>query len=189
MNLLIIDNGTIHLEEFKTVLSDHNCVFLSKDEFANIQVEDFDAVILSGSSANSAIKHRYLFTHQIDLIKSCRVPILGVCLGFELMIDAFGGSMIRLKDKIQEVKTLQFSSDPIFEGISELHVYEGHRWITQQAPDIFTVLAQSETGIEVIKHKEVCMYGLQFHPEVMIENTNGDKVLKNFVKIVANRQH
>lgn len=182
MNTLLIDNDTKHIDSFKSFLSPVDII--QKNALHLHNLDSYNAIILSGSQSHSVIKHAELYRDEVQLIKESKTPILGICLGFELMVYAFGGKLKKMPNKIQEIHRIDYTNDPIFEGVSDLVVYKGHRWIVETLPQEFISLAHSATGIEVIKHKERFLYGVQFHPEAYPESTNGYKILQNFLKMV-----
>ena len=65
------------------------------------------------------------------------------------------------------------------EGI--VRVFESHRWVVDKLPETFDVLALSNDGPEIIKHKNLPLYGFQFHPENFVEESEGDEL---FLKIL-----
>ncbi|MEI6144754.1 MAG: gamma-glutamyl-gamma-aminobutyrate hydrolase family protein, partial [Candidatus Berkelbacteria bacterium] len=75
-------------------------------------------------------------------------------------------------------------NDPIFANISNLKVYESHRWIVKKVGEDLLALAKSEDGIEVIKHKNRLIYGVQFHPEMLADDTCDQTIIKNFLTLI-----
>lgn len=184
MKVLIIDNGSRHIHSLSQLLSKYSYDVIAKEDILKQNISHYNAIILSGSHAHGVIKHADLYIDEVALIKQTEIPLFGICIGFELMIQCFGGELVDLPKKIRKIETLQYISDPIFDGVSELLVYEAHRWLVKSLPADFTALAHSETGVEILKHKTRLMYGVQFHPEAYPESTNGYKILQNFLKIV-----
>ncbi len=182
MRILLIDNDTKHIDSFKELLPSVDII--SKHELDRQKVREYNAIILTGSQTHAVAIHRRAYWEETELIKETSIPIFGICAGLELMVYAFGGTLKKMPQKIQEIHLLDMKQDPIFGGITDLTVYKGHRWIVETLPDIFAPLAYSETGIEVIKHRDRLMYGVQFHPEAHMETTNGYILLQNFLKMV-----
>lgn len=65
----------------------------------------------------------------------------------------------------------------------EIPVFESHRFAIEKISNVIEALATSDHGIEMIKHKDKPIYGLQFHPESFIDKTQGDEI---FLKILEN---
>ena len=123
---------------------------------------------------------------EIELIQKSSTPILGICYGCELIAVAFGGTLAdrgegsQLRENVC-VKT--DIADSLFMGREEFLVYDAHRWSIDVVPESLSVLASSEHGPEVIKHKTRPVYGFQFHPEKMLDETFGDELFNSFLKI------
>lgn len=114
------------------------------------------------------------------------IPILGVCLGHQIIAQAFGG-LVKKASKPMHGKTSQISHDQkgIFRGLSSpLQVTRYHSLIVDEAslPSCLEITARSEDGeIMAIRHKQYKIEGVQFHPE-SIMTANGLQMLKNFFK-------
>ena len=183
MRLLLIDNHSKHIKEILK-----NFVNTEVVDFKNFKnYKKFDAVILSGGSSLSVKNHSREYYKELALIKSCNKPILGICLGFELINFAFGEDLIRVDSKIKGVMEIKvLNSDKLFNLLPKrFKVFESHRWIVKENKSLKT-LAKSYYGIEAVKHPKKEIYGDQFHPEDFIKNDKGVKILKNFDNIVNN---
>ena len=124
---------------------------------------------------------------SIDTIKhfSGKVPILGVCLGHQSIGEAFGGDVVRA-NRIMHGKTSPVFHDnkQIFKGLD--NPFDGMRYhslIVQKEtlPDCLEVTAWTQEGeIMGIRHKELAVEGVQFHPE-SIMTPAGIQLLRNFI--------
>jgi GMP synthase (glutamine-hydrolysing) len=148
------------------------------------ECEKFDIVILSGGSNLAIPKHRELFKKEIELIKNITKPILGVCLGFELIADTFGAKLKYRTEKVHglfEVEKIQ--EDPVFDDKKFFKVYEAHKYYVDSLENTKLIpLAKSKWGIEIFKHETRLIYGFQFHPEDLLENNDGVKLFKNWIE-------
>jgi len=117
-----------------------------------------------------------------------KIPILGICLGHQIIGYAFGAKIRRAKTimhgKIDKVKILRYSK--IFVGLS--NVIEATRYnslVVASPPLVFSVDAISLTDNEImaISHFEYPVFGVQFHPE-SIGTPLGKHILKNFLNLV-----
>ncbi|WP_028309281.1 type 1 glutamine amidotransferase [Desulfitibacter alkalitolerans] len=151
-------------------------------------------VILSGRhNSNWGIDEMYLFKSEYDIIRTCKVPLLGICAGFQLMGLAYGAALNYIcpkrKDKCKEFgyqKVNLLGNDKIFSGLSStLTVYQNHYCELKDVPDGFIKLAESDmTKIQCIKDTSRNVYGVQFHPELFNDKCNDGKViLKNFFSL------
>jgi GMP synthase (glutamine-hydrolysing) len=122
----------------------------------------------------------------IDYLKSFEGPILGICVGFQLMAVYCGGKAG--PSEVPEfglAKLHVVEEDDLFRGVpKDFLVWESHNDEVKEAEG-FKVLAFSDNcSIQAAKHLEKPYYGLQFHPEV--NNTeHGAEILSNFVNIVS----
>ncbi|MEM2057675.1 MAG: GMP synthase, partial [Thermoproteota archaeon] len=76
--------------------------------------------------------------------------------------------------------------DPIFSGLGDIiYVDENHYCEVKMLPPGFDLLASTEEcRIQVMKHRERPLYGVQFHPQIFDENhPDGRRILENFFKI------
>lgn len=187
MKVLIVNNSsgypTLIAESFKGA----EVTVKAYDELATIHALDFDCAVLSGSSsAPVSGNEEGPLSQELEFIRHAGIPILGICFGFELIVVAFGGKLKRMSEKAQGVTEMTIKTpDAILQNIEHLFVYEGHRWIASSIPSELTVLAESEHGVEAVKHREKMIYGFQFHPEKLARETEGKKIIENFIVLVS----
>ncbi|WP_457753015.1 GMP synthase subunit A [Thermococcus sp.] len=113
------------------------------------------------------------------------VPILGICLGHQLIAKYFGGKVGRGKKaeySLVEVEILE--ENDIFKGLPRrLNVWESHMDEVKELPRDFELLARSEfCEVEAMKHKKLPIYGVQFHPEVA-HTEKGSEIYRNFAEL------
>ncbi len=116
-----------------------------------------------------------------------KAPILGVCLGHQAIGCAFGAEIVHapklMHGKASEVK---LEKSAVFEGLP--HVISGGRYHSlvvdiDTLPEELKVTASAESGeIMAVEHRELPIYGLQFHPESIL-TPEGRKILRNFLAI------
>ncbi len=121
-----------------------------------------------------------------------RVPILGVCLGHQAIGAAFGGEVVRAT-KLMHGKTSEVEHDgrTIFAGIpSAMTCTRYHSLIVEERglPETLEVSAKTTdpltgvTTIMALRHRELPIEGVQFHPESVL-TTNGRRLIENFLKM------
>jgi anthranilate synthase/aminodeoxychorismate synthase-like glutamine amidotransferase len=109
-------------------------------------------------------------------------PVLGVCLGHQSMVEAFGGKVIRgdpIHGKDAEVK---HDGRSIYEGLSNPLVAGRYHSLIAD-PDLPEELELSSTYGDVVmgvRHRELPAEGVQFHPESVL-TPQGKKLLANFL--------
>lgn len=178
MKVLLIDNYSKHTSKLEDLISSHYSVDLIELEiFEKEHATKYDLVVLSGSSKYSVLKNQTgAYAKEIEFINTTHIPIIGVCIGFELIAHAFESELVEVK-KLKGL--MEISTDPneeIFEGIERFEAYESHRWIVEKVGPKLKPIAESEYGIEAIKHKTLPVYGFQFHPEMMTEELISDEI-------------
>lgn len=123
-----------------------------------------------------------------DFIKHLNLPILGICLGHQLIAKAFGGKINNSKNEsYAKVEINVLNDKDLFKNLApNMKVWSSHKEEVEKMPDEFEVLADSILcDIESIKHKELNIYGIQFHPEVQ-HTPQGSIIFKNFNEICNN---
>jgi len=172
MKILLINNHTLHLTELSAALNGHDVEVREYRPGMDFSCEDKDLVILSGGGGegleiNDEHKPGQLwYDDQMRFIRSCQKPVLGICMGFEVISRAFGAQvkeMGYLIEKFVSFETTQAGQRQL--GQAKLRQFEAHQWHVPEAPQDFDVLAASPTGVEIIKHKARPIIATQFHPE------------------------
>lgn len=116
-----------------------------------------------------------------------KVPVLGVCLGHQSMVQHFGGEIISAA-RLMHGKTSAISHDDkgLFAALSQpLEVGRYHSLAADRdtIPDCLEVTARTEGGeIMGVRHKTLPMESVQFHPESVL-TPEGDALLANFLKV------
>ena len=114
-----------------------------------------------------------------------KIPLLGVCLGHQSIASAFGGEIIKAK-KLMHGKTSMVTHDNkhLFKGLpNPFKATRYHSLVLNKntVPDEFEVTATSDDGeIMGIRHKNMSIEGVQFHPESIL-TTSGKDLLNNFL--------
>ncbi len=116
---------------------------------------------------------------------SGRIPILGVCLGHQVIAQSFGGTIIHAK-KIMHGKTSMVTSngENIFSGMKKpfcVMRYHSLAVDKKNLPQCLEITATTEDGeIMGIRHNEHPIQGVQFHPESFM-TTVGKRLIRNFI--------
>ncbi|WP_309386307.1 anthranilate synthase component II [Cerasicoccus frondis] len=126
-----------------------------------------------------------------------KVPLLGVCLGHQCIGQYFGGNVIRA-NRLMHGKTspVKHTDSDVFNGLpQDFPATRYHSLLVEKAtlPDSLEVTAwvddpdyaDSANEIMGMRHKELPIYGVQFHPE-SYATAHGMKLLENFLKLSAN---
>ncbi|MBK9303792.1 MAG: aminodeoxychorismate/anthranilate synthase component II [bacterium] len=118
-----------------------------------------------------------------------RVPILGVCLGHQCIVEAFGGEVVRA-ERVMHGKTSRIYNDgrTLYEGLS--NPFEATRYHSliareESLPAALEVSAfTSEGEIMGVRHRAHPIEGVQFHPESILTR-EGPALFANFLRLAA----
>ena len=186
MKILLIDNYdsfTFNLYHYVSSLGVKVDV-VRNDKITHTQILKikYDKIIISPGPGNPNQSG-----NCIKIVKALyrKIPILGVCLGHQIIGQVFGSNIIQA-NKLMHGKTSTIKSKKI--GIlknlpSKFEATRYHSLIVDKKTlsDHLEITAETEDGIIMgIMHKEYNIHGVQFHPE-SIKTTLGIKILKNFV--------
>jgi len=115
------------------------------------------------------------------------IPVLGICYGMQLACESLGGEVDSTPSREYGRAHCQITSeDALFAGVSdETPVWMSHGDQVQSVSDQFIPLAKTATcPIAAVRHQELPIYGLQFHPEVT-HTPEGKRVLGNFLSEIC----
>ena len=130
---------------------------------------------------------------SIDAIKhfAGKIPMLGVCLGFQSIVQAFGGNVVGAKEIMHgKISKVHHTGKGVFNALNNpLDATRYHSLVAEQdsLPDCFEITAwtqnqdQSIDEIMGIRHREFALEGVQFHPESILTE-QGHEMLDNFLK-------
>ena len=186
--LLIIDNQSSYIKKFKR----H---FLSEQDFDYVVFDHNQPIILSVKTKVSGVMlsggrgspyEPLNLTSNFVALMNFDVPVIGFCLGLEIIAVAHRGRIKKLSDYLtkKEKIIINCPEDPIFKGITDRELYftRRHHFYVSECPQDFISLASSDiTPNEIIRHKDKPIYGFQSHPEV--SGPQGIQIIKNFLKM------
>lgn len=114
------------------------------------------------------------------------IPILGVCLGHQVIAQAFGGRVRRSRQPMHgKASLINHDGNGLFAGLeSPIQVGRYHS-LSVEVDDRFQICATSpDDEIMAIAHKDLPVWGVQFHPESILTD-HGHDILKNFLKMAG----
>lgn len=127
----------------------------------------------------------------LDLINAAagKLPIFGVCLGHQSIGQAFGGKIVRAPELMHgKVSNIEHDGKGVFKGLpNPLGVTRYHSLTIEPSslPECLEVTARTTDGVIMgVQHKELPIYGVQFHPE-SIASEKGHELLANFLDLAG----
>jgi anthranilate synthase component II len=130
---------------------------------------------------------------SLELVRAAAgvCPILGVCLGHQAIAQAFGGRIVRAERVMHgKLSAVEHDGQGILRGLpSPFAATRYHSLVAEpdSLPACLEVTARTADGvIMAIEHKELPIWGVQFHPE-SIETEHGHQLLRNFLERVPER--
>ena len=193
MRILVIDNYDSFVYNIAQILGklDAQALVQRNDKLNSASVSEMnpDGIIISPGPGHPA--DRRYFGNCTDIIVNIGpiTPILGICLGHEGIVNAFGGKIINAK-KVRHGKTspIEYKSSELFENIT--NPFKATRYNSLVAdpkniPHCLEVTARALDDSEVmgVRHKQYQIEGVQFHPESVL-TAFGPKILQNFINML-----
>ncbi|OBX04525.1 anthranilate synthase component II [Gallibacterium genomosp. 3] len=189
MMLLLIDNHdsfTFNLVELlRKILPTTTFTIVQHDQIPFEQLDPFSHILLSpGPDVPSAYPQLFAVIDQCYQDKT----ILGVCLGHQTLCQYFGASLYNLPNVRhgQNHTLCQTASSPLWHNIpqqSQIGLYHSWAVAKDSFPESLEVTAECEEGvIMAMQHRQLPIYGVQFHPESFITEY-GETLLRNWLAI------
>jgi len=196
MKFLIIDNYDSFVYNIAQYLGElgveSDVVRNDKITLDEIKQNNYDAIVISPGPGTPEEKKYFGVCSDVITNMGPTTPILGVCLGHQGIIHAFGGKVTNA-GCVRHGKTspVNHTNSELFKGVSNpfratrYHSLVGDKTII---PDILEVTATAADDGEVmaVRHKEYLIEGVQFHPE-SIMTEQGKKILANFIRQVKEK--
>lgn len=178
MKILLINNyqqnnETATYEALKMALAGHDVKIQRYRPGLRFEDYDRDLVILSGGGGEGSeindeyTKDQLWHQDQINYVLTAGKPILGVCMGFEVICRAYGSKVVEMNNYVTGFRRVTSTEKGVkFFNKKYLHQYQNHKWrVPSVSSEHFEVLAESPTGVEIIRHKNRPLFATQFHPE------------------------
>ncbi len=188
MKILLIDNYdsfTFNLYHYLSSLNTNVEVIRNdKISYKQITKKKFDKIVISPGPGNPNQSGNCL-----DIVKylSGKLPILGVCLGHQIIGQVFGSKIVQA-NKLMHGKTSKIFSKRIGILKNLPRIFEATRYHSliidkKTLSKDLKITAETRDGLIMgIQHIKYNVHGVQFHPE-SIKTKTGLKILKNFIKI------
>ncbi|MCH8829126.1 MAG: aminodeoxychorismate/anthranilate synthase component II [Planctomycetes bacterium] len=117
------------------------------------------------------------------------IPILGICLGHQAIVAAFGGKIVRAPEPVHgRTAKIRHDGSALFAGLSNpFTATRYHSLILDEEtlPDELIVSARSDDGLPMaVRHRDRLVFGVQFHPESVLSEY-GHRLLSNFLRFAG----
>ena len=119
----------------------------------------------------------------VALLRETRVPTLGVCLGHQAIVEAFGGEIGVARELVHGKScTVRHDGRGLFAGLpEEFEAGRYHSLAAVTVPEVLEVSATTEDGeVMAVRHRELPIDGVQFHPESVLTPL-GREIARNFL--------
>ncbi|HEY2770400.1 MAG TPA: aminodeoxychorismate/anthranilate synthase component II [Solirubrobacteraceae bacterium] len=184
MRVLVLDNYdsfTYNLVQYlgelgaevEVVRNDHATV----DE---LLVRGYDRVIVSPGPCTP--NEAGISLEAVRRFPSARIPTLGVCLGHQALVQAWGGRVIQHEPVHGKTTVIEHDGRTIFHALrAPLEVGRYHSLIADSAlPGVLERSAAADGVVMAVRHRELPAEGVQFHPESVLTEQGRD-LLDNFL--------
>lgn len=192
MKTLLIDNYDSFVYNLYQYLNELGCkvdvIRNDQKKIEDLAKEKYERIVISPGPGSPENKKDFGICGDVILELGIKTPLLGVCLGHQGIVSAFGGRIIRARKPMHgKQSTIMHNGKGIFSGIrNRIKVMRYHSLIAEEnsLPAELEVTAKSadDNAIMAVQHRKYPVYGLQFHPE-SIMTEGGKKLLRNFLKI------
>jgi anthranilate synthase/aminodeoxychorismate synthase-like glutamine amidotransferase len=184
MRVLVLDNYdsfTYNLVQYlgelgaaiEVVRNDHATV----DE---LLVRGYDRVVVSPGPCTP--NEAGISLEAVRRFPEAKVPTLGVCLGHQALVQAWGGRVIQHEPVHGKTTVIDHDAKTIFRGLRRpLEVGRYHSLVVDpDLPDCFEASAHGSEVVMAVRHRELPAEGVQFHPESVLTE-QGRELLANFL--------
>lgn len=152
------------------------------DEVTVTEAREYDGILISpgpGTPKSAGV--------CLDIVRECagHVPILGVCLGHQVIATAYGGVVDRAPELLHgKTSQVEHSGSGVLAGLPVPFTatrYHSLAVIPDTVPDVLEVTGTTESGVVMaLRHRELAVEGVQFHPESVLTE-GGHLLLANWL--------
>jgi anthranilate synthase component 2 len=187
-HVLFIDNFDSFTYNLVEYVSEHaeTTVRRNTTGLAGVREVDPDAIVVSPGPGHPRNERDVGVTNALLREVSPEVPTLGVCLGLEAAVHAYGGEVGRAPEPVHgKAVPIDHDGAGVYAGLDQ--GFQGGRYhslVAVEVPDTFEVTATTEAdGEELVmgvRHREHPIEAVQFHPESVLTAVGHD-VIRNFL--------
>lgn len=161
---------------------------------AEIAALEPSRIVISPGPGNPENASYFGIGHEVIRTLGRTIPILGVCLGHQGIVSAFGGRIVRAPEPMHgKTSLIHHDGSTLFRGVpSPFTAMRYHSLVADRStfPDCLEVTATTTCADDLIimgaRHRTFPIYGVQFHPE-SIGTPDGKRILRNFLDCLSER--
>ncbi|CUR58285.1 Anthranilate synthase, component II [metagenome] len=123
------------------------------------------------------------FAVGTEVLRAGTRPVLGVCLGMQGLVTAYGGTVARVAPAHGEVAAIRHDGTGVFAGLAQgFAAVRYHSLAAVDLPASLVASAWSEDGVVMaVRHVDLPLEGVQFHPESILSE-HGEALVRNFLR-------
>jgi anthranilate synthase component 2 len=190
MTVLFVDNYDSFTYNLVEYVSQHAATHVVKNtaSLADVRDADPDAIVVTPGPGHPENDRDVGVSLDVFREISPDVPTLGVCLGLEAAVYAYGGSVGRAPSPIHgKTSPVEHDGRGVFDGLDQgFEAGRYHSLVTTEVPDCFDVSATADhDGTDLVmgvRHREHPIECVQFHPESVLTGVGHD-VIENFLAL------
>ncbi len=191
MRVLVLDNYdsfTYNLVQYVGMTSDPPPeIEVVRNDHATVDellIRGYDRVIVSPGPCTP--DDAGITLEAVRRFPQARIPTLGVCLGHQALVQAWGGTVIAHHPVHGKTTEIEHDGKTIFSGLrAPLEVGRYHSLIARaDLPDTLECSATADGVVMAVRHRELPAEGVQFHPESVLTE-QGRELLANFLGLPA----
>jgi anthranilate synthase/aminodeoxychorismate synthase-like glutamine amidotransferase len=111
------------------------------------------------------------------------LPVLGVCMGMQLLVTRYGGEVTAIAPAHGVVSRVHHDGSGLFAGLpTELDVVRYHSLAATEVPADLVVTASAGDVVMAVRHRDLPLCGVQFHPESVLSQ-GGRQMVANFLGV------
>ncbi|MCS7131957.1 MAG: aminodeoxychorismate/anthranilate synthase component II [Hadesarchaea archaeon] len=182
-----VDSFVYNLVQYLGELGAEPIVFTNSAPLREISLAEPDAIVISPGPKGP--EHAGV---SVEVVRELgeRVPMLGVCLGHQVIAYAFGGRVVRARRPMHgKTSLIRHDGSELFRGVpNPFEATRYHSLIVEREslPSCLRVTAETADDYREVmglKHRRFPIWGVQFHPESML-TPHGKLMLRNFLEVV-----
>lgn len=171
MKILLVNNDSDTWDKLVRVVkaAGYEAMEVHHSAISSVDIQGLDLAILSGGWwYDDEIELLKNYAEELDFIRNTSIPVLGICLGMQLMHVAVDQAVPLMDEPQSGDKTITVSpaGQALFGFPEQMEVFKNHTRAVIETDPQFEQLASADGHVEIMKHKTRALLGVQFHPEM-----------------------